>query len=108
MFTKPNCGIYPGETCVDGLDNAGNGYVDDCHGYNHKDRIGTVLQGDGYHGSHVAGTIAANTDNNTGVGGIRGVSVMANVGFGATAVTGFSEVLLHEADNGAHISSNSC
>lgn len=103
----------PGETCGDGIDNDGNGYVDDCHGYNHADNTGTDLQGGGYHGSHCAGTISANTDNDKGVAGIagglggRGVSVMVNVGFGATAVRGFAAALMYGADNGAHVSSNS-
>ena len=43
-----------GEICDDGVDNDGNGYVDDCHGYNHADDTGTDLLGDGSHGMHCA------------------------------------------------------
>merc|ERR1719482_857822 len=32
-----------GEICGDGVDNDGNGYVDDCHGYNHADDTGPGL-----------------------------------------------------------------
>ena len=53
----------PGEICSNGLDDDGNGYVDDCHGYNHADGTGTDLLGDGSHGSHCAGTIAADSNN---------------------------------------------
>ena len=42
----------PGEVCGDGVDNDGNGFVDDCHGYNHADGTGTDLLGSGEHGSH--------------------------------------------------------
>ena len=31
------------EICGDGIDNDGNGYVDDCHGYNHADDNGDML-----------------------------------------------------------------
>ena len=34
----------PGETdCSNGLDDDGNGFIDDCHGYNHADGTGTDL-----------------------------------------------------------------
>ena len=42
----------PGEVCGDGIDNDGNGFIDDCHGYNHADGTGTDLLGSGEHGSH--------------------------------------------------------
>jgi subtilisin family serine protease len=36
------------DECSDGLDNDGNGFVDDCFGYNHADDLGgTDLLGDG-------------------------------------------------------------
>jgi hypothetical protein len=35
-----------GETdCTNGIDDDGNGYVDDCHGYNFADESGTSLEG---------------------------------------------------------------
>ena len=41
------------ETCTGGTDLDGNGYIDDCHGYNHADKHGgTDLYGSGIHGSH--------------------------------------------------------
>jgi hypothetical protein len=104
-----------GETdCDDGIDNDGNGYIDDCEGYNHADGTGTDLMGSGSHGSHCAGTIAADNDNGVGVAGIAGgkggeagASLMVNVVFGATNTGGFAEALVYGADNGADVSSNS-
>ena len=45
--------------CTDGVDNDGNGFVDDCWGYNHADDTGSFddLFGSGSHGTHVAGKI---------------------------------------------------
>ena len=42
----------PGEICGDGIDNDDNGFIDDCHGYNHADETGADLLGSGEHGSH--------------------------------------------------------
>ena len=106
----------PGETdCSNGLDDDGNGFVDDCHGYNHADGTGTDLLGDGSHGSHCAGTIAADSNNGIGVAGVAGgdgtpgsgASLMISVGFGSTSTGGFAEALVYGADNGAQVSSNS-
>ena len=107
----------PGETdCSNGLDDDGNGFVDDCHGYNHADGTGTDLLGDGsWHGSHCAGTIAADSNNGIGVAGVAGgdgtpgsgASLMISVGFGSTFTGGFAEALVYGADNGAQVSSNS-
>ena len=105
----------PGEICGNGVDDDNNGYVDDCHGYNHADGTGTDLLGDGSHGSHCAGTIAADSNNGVGVAGVAGgdgtpgsgASLMTSVVFGQTSVSGFAEALAYGADNGAQISSNS-
>ncbi|KAH8078787.1 serine-type endopeptidase [Aureococcus anophagefferens] len=104
-----------GEICGDGVDNDGNGYVDDCHGYNHADDTGTDLLGNHWHGSHCGGTIAADNNNGLGVAGVAGgdgsadsgAKLMISVGFGKTAVDGFAEALVYGADMGAQISSNS-
>jgi len=109
-----NIWTNPGEVCGDGIDNDDNGYVDDCHGYNHADNTGNNLMGDGSHGTHCGGTISADTDNEIGVAGVAGgtpdapgVKLMISVVFGTTSVSGFAEALVYGADNGAAISSNS-
>jgi subtilisin family serine protease len=59
----------PGEIPGDGLDNDANGYVDDVHGWDFQQGDG-VPQDDIGHGSHVAGTVAAEADNGLGVAGV--------------------------------------
>ena len=64
----------PGET-ADGVDNDGNGYVDDVFGWDFASGDNTVYDGGSKgtvdnHGTHVAGTIGAKANN----GGVVGVS----------------------------------
>ncbi len=56
-----------------GVDDDGNGYVDDIHGWNTIDDNGN-LEDDFGHGTHVAGTIGAVTNNLTGVAGTNWTS----------------------------------
>ena len=112
---KMNIWTNPGEICDNGIDDDGNGFVDDCHGYNHADDTGTDLLGYDWHGTHCGGTIAADNNNGVGVAGVAGgngsansgVKLMISVGFGKTNVGGFAEALVYGADMAAHISSNS-
>ena len=58
-----------GEKTGNGLDDDGNGYADDVHGYNFVDGNSNVADS-GYHGTHVAGTIAGAGNNSLGVIGV--------------------------------------
>ncbi len=107
-----NMWINTGEIAGNGSDDDNNGYVDDVNGYNFGDGQGTITQDD--HGTHVSGTIAAETNNGIGVAGIAGgtgnndgVRIMSCQVFGSSSQGGFAEAFVYAADMGAHISQNS-
>jgi len=58
-----------GETPGDGIDNDGNGFVDDVHGYDFYNKDGDPMDDHG-HGSHCSGVIAAERNNGVGVAGM--------------------------------------
>ncbi len=73
QYTHPdlaaNMWTNPGETPGNGVDDDGNGLVDDVYGYNFGDSTSTPLDTNG-HGTHVAGIASAVTDNGIGVAGV--------------------------------------
>lgn len=81
-----NLGEIPG----DGIDNDGNGYVDDIHGYDFVNLDGDPMD-DNDHGTHCSGTIGGEGNNNLGVAGvcwqvrIMGVKFLSAYGGGSTA-----------------------
>ena len=106
-----NMWINPGEIAGNDIDDDNNGYIDDIYGYNFADDTGDIYVGD--HGTHVAGTVAAVSNNGIGVSGIAGgsgnndgVKLMSCNVFSATS-GGFAEAYTYAADNGAIISQNS-
>ena len=114
---------------VEGVDDDGNGYIDDIYGYNFIDNTVVVAKNeDGKqipnpvlpqdHGTHVAGTIAAVTNNEIGVAGVAG----GNNGVGGARIMTLqilggehnisdqdaaARAMEYAADNGAVISQNS-
>jgi subtilisin family serine protease len=113
--TSPLMWTNPGESCTgcrtDGLDNDGNGYVDDWRGWDFVGADGDPTD-DHSHGTHVTGTIGATGDNGIGVAGVSrgGVKIMALKfldadGYGTTADA--VNAILYAAGKGAHVMNNS-
>ncbi|MBN1396302.1 MAG: S8 family serine peptidase [Pirellulales bacterium] len=72
-----NVWTNPGEIAGNGIDDDGNGFVDDVHGYDFINEDGNPMDDNG-HGTHVSGTIAAVANNGVGVAGVNwSGSVMA-------------------------------
>ncbi len=72
-YTHPdlvdNIWVNPGEIAGDGIDNDGNGFIDDIHGWDFANDDNDPMDDRG-HGTHVAGTIGAAGNNNLGVTGV--------------------------------------
>lgn len=68
----------PGEIPGDGIDNDGNGYVDDVNGWNFYDDNNEVFQSnrEDAHGTHVAGVIAAKKNKAGVIGVASNVKIM--------------------------------
>lgn len=93
-----------------GVDDDGNGVIDDIHGYNAVNNSGDPLDDQG-HGSHCAGTIGAKANNGIGISGVNwDVSLMA-VKFLDSEGSGTSEDAIKAIDYatkmGARVMSNS-
>ncbi len=60
------------EVPADGVDNDGNGYVDDVNGWDFRERESLDSASDSlhYHGTFIAGLVASSYDKNTGAGGV--------------------------------------
>ncbi len=94
------------------VDDDGNGYVDDIYGFNFTNNSASIDIM--YHGTHVAGTIAAENNNGIGVSGVAGgtgvgdgVRVMTCQIIGGAHAGNTPLSYIYAADNGAVISQNS-
>jgi subtilisin family serine protease len=110
---KPNMWVNPLEIAGDGIDNDGNGIVDDIHG---ADFVGNGKgKGDpmdeNSHGTHCAGTIGAVGNDGIGVVGVNwkvkimGLRFLDAAGFGDTPDA--IECIDYAVKNGAKVLSNS-
>jgi len=81
-----NIWTNPAEIAGNGIDDDGNGFIDDVNGYNFAGNTGTIPAEN--HATHVAGTIGALGDNNTGVVGVNWqVGLMSLRFIGGTSAT---------------------
>jgi len=127
-YTHPdlsnNIWINPGEIPGDGIDNDSNGFIDDVNGWDFvsvsssyvapnedpgpRDNDPMDVQS---HGTHVAGIVAAEGNNNIGVAGVSWNSrimplragFMTTSGGGALATSDIVAALYYACDNGADI-----
>lgn len=84
----------PGEIPGDGIDNDGNGCIDDVHGWNfYMDQPSLCSGSEDKHGTHAAGIIAAGRDDGgiTGIAGGTRVKVMVLKALGGPMGIGSSE-----------------
>jgi subtilisin family serine protease len=67
-----NAWVNPGEIAGNGVDDDGNGFVDDVHGWSFYDGSNATFNpsGEDLHGTHVAGSIGAVGNNAIGVTGV--------------------------------------
>jgi len=98
--------ISADEISDNGVDDDGNGYVDDVRGWDFVNQDAVPQDGHS-HGSHVAGIAAAHTDNGEGIAGVAWrasilpLKVLDNQGNGTFADV--AEAVIYAADNGARI-----
>jgi subtilisin family serine protease len=106
----PNLWTNPGESGggreTNGLDDDGNGRIDDVHGWDFVDHDAQPQDGNG-HGTHVSGTIAARGNDATGVAGLNWSSAIMPLrvlgddgsGYVSDAITAYT----YAARNGARV-----
>lgn len=110
---KDNIWINPGESGANsnnGVDDDGNGYVDDFRGWNFIFNTNDPYD-DNDHGTHCAGTVGAVGNNGKGVVGVNwrvklmALKFLGQDGSGSTADA--AEAIIYAANNGAKVLSNS-
>jgi subtilisin family serine protease/PKD repeat protein len=100
----------PGEIAGNGIDDDGNGYIDDIHGWDFVSNDADPMDDNG-HGTHVAGTIHAMHGNGIGVAGVApNAMIMAlrfldGAGYGSDS--GAISAVLYATHMGARITNNS-
>ncbi len=102
---KDNMWVNKGEIPGNGIDDDGNGYVDDVYGINLIDNSNNPMDDNG-HGTHVAGIVAMSPGNGGGVGiayASKIMSIKAGQSNGSFASTDIAKAVKYAADNGADV-----
>lgn len=100
-----NIWVNEGEIPGNGIDDDGNGYVDDVYGVDFVDGDSDPMDEHG-HGTHVAGIIAMTPGNGGGVGVAYGAKIMcvrAGQTNGSFASSDIAKAIKYAADNGADV-----
>lgn len=113
-YTHPdlaaNIWTNPGEIPGNGIDDDGNGYIDDVHGWDFANNDNDPMD-DAGHGTHTAGTIGAVGNNGVGVAGIAWSARILPIKFmdanGEGTFENAAKAILYGAKMGARISNNS-
>ena len=113
-YTHPdlvdNIWTNPGEIAGNGIDDDGNGYIDDMHGYDFANSDADPMD-DNDHGTHCSGTIGGVANNAEGVAGvawdvsIMGLKFLDYEGSGSTADA--ISCIEYAIDMGVDVMSNS-
>ena len=102
---EENIWINSDEIFGNGIDDDGNGYVDDLVGWNLVTNSPYVIPDD--HGTHVAGTIGAKGNNSRGVTGVAWdvqlMSLDVFGGYDGASDSDIIEAIYYAVDNGAHV-----
>lgn len=105
-----NMWINDGEIPGNGIDDDSNGFIDDVYGYDFVNNDGNPMD-DNYHGTHVAGTIAAVGDNDIGVAGVNWTAKIMALKFLDAGGSGSTDAAISAIEYsvlmGAHITNNS-
>ena len=81
--------VNPGEIPGNGIDDDGNGYVDDIYGIDTANDDSDPTD-DNDHGTHVAGILGAESDNSLGIAGVARGTKMVSVKFMSSSGSGLT------------------